>query len=64
MEDFLSHVGDSHFDWDYYLGAIGESEGGFSYWDSCCSPISLQDIGQFLRLGSLSIIQPGFDDLE
>ena len=30
MEDFSSHDGDSHFDWDYFLDAISELEGGSS----------------------------------
>ena len=64
MERLSSDVGYSHLDRDYCLGAINESEGGFSCQGSCCSPVSLQHIGQFLWPGSFSVVQPGFDDLE
>ena len=64
MEDFSSYASDSHFDWDYCFDAIGEPEGGFSRRGSCCSPVCLQDIGQFLQPSALRIFQPSFDDLE
>ena len=64
MEDFLSHTGDSHFDWDYCLGAIGEPEGGLSCQGSCCSLVCPQDIGQLLLPGALCIVQPSSNDLK
>ena len=48
MEDFSSHAGDSHFDWDYYLVAIGEPKEGLPFQGSCCGPILPQDIGKLL----------------
>ena len=39
MESLWSQAGDSFFDWNYYFSTIGETEGGLSYWGSCCSPI-------------------------
>ena len=64
MEHLSSEASYSHIDWDYCLSAISESERGFSYWGSCYSPISPQYVGQFLGPGSLSVVQPGFDDLK
>ena len=64
MEHLLFDAAYSNLDWDYCLGAVSESEGGFSCWGSCCGPVGPQDIGQFLKLGFLSIVQLGFDDLE
>ena len=45
MENFSSHAGDYHFDWDYCFGAIGESERGFSCRDSCYSPVCHRTLG-------------------
>ena len=64
VEHLSSDVGYSYLDWDHYLGAISESEGGFSCWGSCCSPVSLQDIGQFFWPGPLCVVQLGFDNLK
>ena len=64
VEYLSSDAGYSYLDWDYFLGAVSEFERGFSCWDSCCSPVSPQDIGQFLGPGSFSIVQLGFDDFE
>ena len=64
MEDFSSHTGDSYFDWDYCLGAIGEPERGFSCEGSCCSPVLPQDIGQLLLPGALCIVQPNSNDFK
>ena len=47
-KSFSSHAGDSYFNWNYCLGAIGEPEGRFSCRDPCCSPICPQDMRQFL----------------
>ena len=64
MEHLSFDADDSHLDRDHCLGAISESERGFSRRGSCRSPVSLQDIGQFLWPYFLSVVQPGFDDLE
>ena len=45
VERLSSDAGDSHLDWDHCLGAISESEGGFSRWGSCHGPVSLEDVG-------------------
>ena len=45
VEHLSPDAGYSHLDRDYCFGAIGESEGGFPCWGSCCSPIGPQDIG-------------------
>ena len=63
--EYLSpDAGYSYFDQDHCLSAIGEPEGGFSSRTSCCSPVSLQDIGQLFWLGAFRIIQLGFDNFE
>ena len=54
MEHLSSDAGYSYLGRDYCLGDISECEGGFSYWGSCCSPISLQGIGQFFKPGPVA----------
>ena len=54
----------SYLDRDHCFSAIDELEGGFSRRGSCRGSISPQVVGQFFRLGTLRVVQLGFDDLE
>ena len=63
--EYLSpDAGYSYLDRDHGFSAIGELEGGFSRRGSCSGSVSPQDVGQFFRLGTLRVVQFGFDDLE
>ena len=63
--EYLSlDAGYSYLDRDHGFSAIGEPEGGFSRRSSCCVSISLQDVGQFFRPGTLPVVQLGFDDFK
>ena len=63
--EYLSpDVGYSYLDRDHYFNAIGESEGGFSRWGSCCGSVGSQDFGQFFWPGIFRVVQLGFDNLK
>ena len=63
--EYLSlDVGYSYLNRDHCFSAIGESEGGFSRWGSCCGSVGPQDVGQFFRPGTFRVVQLSFDNLE
>ena len=49
-------AGYSYLDWDHCFSAIGEPEGGFSHWGSCCGLVAPKDVRQFFRSGTLRVV--------
>ena len=63
--EYLSpDAGYPYLDWDHCFSAIGEFEGGFSCWGSCCDFVGPQGVGQFFKLVTLRVVQLSFDNLK